>query len=516
MRSANGVTTYTPRASVGSSDTHADAGNARVIDNPSARLKTSEDTNAVKGPVRISGTHPTVSQINTARSGLSGINKRPLPAGQVSAGFDGRYTVNAANGRKFDVRPDGTLASFHKPGETANFRGNGKLASLHTGTLDIEHGAHGERTIVTQRPDHSIVVSTGRRSGYVERPVVHNGHAYIQRTYVSGGKSFSRTYTAYNFHGQTLDHYVPEDYYAPEFYGWAYYPWDAPAAYAWDWSGLAWYGCDQGYFSPLHTYPGAASWLTDYLLGQTLAAGYYADAPASGCPGDDAQADDAGVDADATGDDLDAQSDTPISPDIQQAIADEVQQQLAYENAASTQPDPATASNLTDLPQVLTPNHVFVVSQPLNIFTADSQSCALEAGNVLRLIAAPAVDAAAADLTVVSSRKGDCPVGVHVTVALQDLEEMQNNFRAQLDSGLQTLHSQQGQGRIAHSALLCHRSTAEAGRRASGRYTVCAGATGRTAETCQPGRGWRQPNGLCQPAIAFSCGALLMKTMETK
>ncbi len=250
------------------------------------------------------------------------------------------------------------------------------------------------------------MVSTGRRSGYVERPVVHNGHAYIQRTYVSGGKSFSRTYTAYNFHGQTLDHYVPEDYYAPEFYGWAYYPWDAPAAYAWDWSGLAWYGCDQGYFSPLHTYPGAASWLTDYLLGQTLAAGYYADAPASGCPGDDAQADDAGVDADATGDDLDAQSDTPISPDIQQAIADEVQQQLAYENAASTQPDPATASNLTDLPQVLTPNHVFVVSQPLNIFTADSQSCALEAGNVLRLIAAPAVDAAAADLTVVSSRKG--------------------------------------------------------------------------------------------------------------
>jgi hypothetical protein len=86
------------------------------------------------------------------------------------------------------------------------------------------------------------------------------------------------------------------------------------------------------------------------------------------------------------------------------------------------------------------------VSQPLNIFTADSQSCALEAGNVLRLVAAPAADAAAADLTVVSSRRGDCPAGVQVTISLQDLEEMQNNFRAQLDSGLQTLHSRQGQG----------------------------------------------------------------------
>lgn len=448
VRSANGVTTYTPRASVGSSVTHADAGNSRTIGEPAARLNTNDGINTGKGPARIPGSHPTVSQINTARSGLTGINKRPIPSGQVSASSDGRFTVNTANGRKFDVRPDGTLASFHKPGESANFRANGHLASLHTPTLDIEHGAHGERTIVTHRPDHSTVVSTGRHSGYVERPVVHGGHSYIQRTYVSGGKRFSRTYTTYKFHGHALDHYVPGAYYAPAFYGWAFYPWDAAATCAWGWAALAWYGCDQGYFSPSGTYPGAANWLTDYLLGQTLAAGYDADASASGCPSDGAQADDSGDDADAqaAGDDLDAQTDTPISPDIRQAIADEVDQQLAYENAASTQPDPATASSLTDLPQVLTPNHVFVVSQPLNIFTADSQSCALEAGNVLRLVAAPAADAAAADLTVVSSRRGDCPAGVQVTISLQDLEEMQNNFRAQLDSGLQTLHSRQGQG----------------------------------------------------------------------
>jgi len=33
-----------------------------------------------------------------------------------------------------------------------------------------------------------------------------------------------------------------------------------------------------------------------------------------------------------------------------------------------------------------------------------------------------------------------------VTISLNDLQEMQNNFRAQLDSGLQTMHDQQGKG----------------------------------------------------------------------
>jgi hypothetical protein len=49
-------------------------------------------------------------------------------------------------------------------------------------------------------------------------------------------------------------------------------------------------------------------------------------------------------------------------------------------------------------------------------------------------------------LTVASSRRADCPAGVVVNLSLEDLQEMQNNFRAQLDSGLQTLHAQQGKG----------------------------------------------------------------------
>jgi hypothetical protein len=61
-------------------------------------------------------------------------------------------------------------------------------------------------------------------------------------------------------------------------------------------------------------------------------------------------------------------------------------------------------------------------------------------------MAVPPPDSVTADLLVVSSRKGDCPAGITVSVPLGDLQEMQNNFRAQLDSGLQALRDQQGKG----------------------------------------------------------------------
>jgi len=125
-------------------------------------------------------------------------------------------------------------------------------------------------------------------------------------------------------------------------------------------------------------------------------------------------------------------------------IAEEVQQQLAYENAAAAKPD--DAPTIAGLPQVLTPNHLFVVSQSLSVPTADGQQCGLAAGDVIKLVATPPEDSATADLVVVSSRKGDCPAGLTVSVPLESLQEMQNNFRAQLDSGMQTLHAQQGQG----------------------------------------------------------------------
>jgi len=459
VRISNGVTTYTPHASTGTSNTpagspatHANTYTPRDFSPTSASggathavysvpaASTAGTPGAGSSTLGAPGSQSVLHQVNTARAGLTGINKRSIPPGQVAVNADKSLTVTASNGRSYNLRPNGTLASYSAHGQTASFRSDGRLASLHTPTMDIARGPRGQRTVISQRPDHSRLVSTGAHRGYLERTVSYHGHDYLRRTYVSGGHSSTRAYSGYRYRGRIFYNYLPAYYYDPLFYGWAYYPWDRMAAYRWGWMGAAWFGCDSGYFDPADAYQSGAYWLTDYYLGETLEADFDAGAQA-GCAagGGDAAA---GYDSQED-EETYAPADTPITPEIKQMIAEEVQRQLAYENAAAAKPD--EAAEIDGLPQVLTAGHLFVASQALNVTTADGQQCALSAGDTIRLIATPPDDAVAADLIVVSSRKGDCPAGVLVSVPLESLQEMQNNFRAQLDSGLQALHAQQGQ-----------------------------------------------------------------------
>jgi hypothetical protein len=383
-------------------------------------------------------------QVNTARGGLGGVNSRPIPSGQVVVHPNQSLTVNASNGRNYNLRPNGTLASYSGHGQAATFRGNGHLASVHTSNMDIARGPRGQRAIISNRPGGGRLVSTGRNRGYLEHPVSYHGHNFTQRTYVRGGNRFTRDYVGYRYHGMMLNHYVPRFAYAPAFYGWAYYPWGAPVPYGWGWAGSPWFDFYAGFFSPSGYYADGPSWLTDYMLGQTMQDGYPADDQAGDAAQQDIDNGPQDSDAQLADDQISAQADTPITPDIKQMIAVEVKQQLAFENAGASKPDQAPA--LDGLPQVLVPNHLFVVDQVQNVSTADSQQCSLSVGDVIKLVAAPPDGAATADLTVLSSRKGDCASGLTVTVPLESLQEMQNNFRAQLDSGLQKLHDQQGKG----------------------------------------------------------------------
>jgi hypothetical protein len=378
-------------------------------------------------------------QVNGARGGLTGINQRPIPPGEVAVHPDGRLTVAASNGRNFNLRPNGTLASFSAHDHSAAFRGDGRLASVHAPGMGIERGPRGERTVIGERADHSRLVSSGARRGYYEHPISYHGHDYNRRNYVHGEHHFSREYAKYRYHGVELNHYVASATYAPAFYGWAYYPWDSVAAYAWGWASSAWFACNAGYFDPSNSYQSGANWLADYYLGGTLADAYDAGAQAGSCPGTGGGEAAGGEPADA---EVSATADTPITPEIKQMIAEEVKQQLAYENAAAAKPDQSFILN--GLPQALVPNHLFVVDDGQNGSTADGQTCWLSPGDVLKLTAAPAENATTGNLTVASSRRSDCPAGASVSLPIEALNEMLNNFRAQLDSGLKTLREQQG------------------------------------------------------------------------
>jgi len=377
-------------------------------------------------------------QVNTARGGLNGVNHRPIPSGQVAVHPNQSLTVTTANGRNYNLRPNGTLASYSGHGQSANFRSNGRLASLHTSHIDIARGPRGQRTIISERPGGRLV-SIGRHRGYFERPIVYHDHNFYQRTYVHGDHRYTRDYFRYHYHGREFYHYVPHVTYAPAYYGWAYYPWGDPANYSWGWDSSDWYSFYSSFFSPSDSYPSGEDWLTDDILGQTMQDGYPGDAQGTGDDQQDANTPD-------NGDDVTAQADTPITPDVKQMIAEEVKQQLAFENAAAQKPD--QAPTLDGLPQVMVPNHLFVVDQVQNVSTSDGQQCSLSVGDIIKLVAAPPDSATSADLMVVNSRKGDCAAGLTVSVPLESLQEMQNNFRAQLDSGLKALHDQQGKGGI--------------------------------------------------------------------
>ena len=385
------------------------------------------------------GSQAVLGQVNGARSVMRGANRRPLPQGQVTVHDNGGLTLNAG-GRRYEVRANGALASYRANGLTAAFRPDGRLRSLQTPDMEIRHGGRGGRVIAVHRPDHTVLVSTGPRSGYLERPLVLGNRSFIHRTYVFHGAASARFFRPYRYHGLTLPAYIAQAYYPAAFYGWMSYPWQRPVAYAWPWLGRPWYGMYRGYFAPAPYYPGAYLWLTDYVLAETMAAGYEDDSQ----PGDDASYTAASLPGDAelpADDELYADADTPIGAELKAAIAEELRQQIAAEVAMSNgDQDPSQV----DLPGSLKPNRLFVASQNLEVKTTGQRTCELSHGDVLRLIATPPEGASTASLRVVAGKRYDCPAGAQVTVSLQDLQEMQNDLRAQLDAGLDALCGGQG------------------------------------------------------------------------
>jgi hypothetical protein len=326
---------------------------------------------------------------------------------------------------------------------SATFRPGGRVATIHANGMTINHGLRGGRTIVAERNGRTIV-STGSRGGYVQRPYLNRGgRAYYQRTYVVGGRSYARVYRGYDYRGVRYYGYAPGYYYHPSFYGWAYNPWVAPVYYgpaAWGWVGTPWFGFYGGFFTPYPVYATASLWLTDYLIAADLQAAYQArlDANAGQAPADNYVAPPSGGPA--------ASNQTPLTPEVKQAIADEVQQQLAAEKAAAANPQAAPTS--AQVPDALNPaERVFVVATNLDVTAADSgQECSLTPGDVVMRLSDTPDDNQNVTASVQSSKRGDCATGQTVVIGVQDLQEMHNQFREQLDSGLKTLADKGGTG----------------------------------------------------------------------
>jgi hypothetical protein len=301
--------------------------------------------------------------------------------------------------------------------------------------------------VVTGRPG-ARVVSYGPRRGFVERQV---RPGYISRTYVAGGRSYAHVYRERQYHGLAYYGYVPGVYYGRGFYAWALTPWGTPVAYGWGGGFVApWFGFYAGYFTPYGTYASPDLWLTDYLIGQNLRLAYESQQAGNS---DQAPQPSTGAQQNAAN----------LSPEVKALIADEVRQQLAAEKAAALEPTSSTdqqpASGSEPVPPALR-QRFFVVSSNLDITTEANQACSLTPGDIIQRKGQDASADGGVTVEVVSSKPGDCAADSRAAVQLADLQEMHNQFREQLDSGLKTLADNQAKG-LPNAPAAAPRTVAE-------------------------------------------------------
>jgi hypothetical protein len=318
-----------------------------------------------------------------------------------------------------------TVHTPHGPATVVRGTG-GNIKTIHTGNgMTINHVAHGGRTVVSVH-NGTRVVTVGHGSGFIQHP---GRPGFTQRTYVNNGRVSVRIYQNHTYRGIGYQTYVPGGYFHAGFYGWAFNPWPGRIAFGWGWGNPPWfYG---GYFAPAPFYPSASLWLADYLLAANLQAAY----------ADQTDAGDQGAPPDNSG----AGGQVQLSDQVRQAIADEVQRQLAAENAAATNPQQVNQSSTGDqVPPALNPDdRIFVVSSNLSVVDGD-ESCDLTPGDVVSRVDDTPDGNQAVRVAVVSSKQSDCRLGAMPSVQVSDLQDMQNDMHAQMDSGLQTLAKDQG------------------------------------------------------------------------
>ena len=327
--------------------------------------------------------------------------------------------------------------------------------------MQINHGVHGGRTVVSEH-NGARIVTTGHRGGYVQRAyVTRGGRSYYSRTYVRGGVVRVGVYRGYNWGGHAYYGWRPGFYFHPGFYGWGWHPWGAPVYWgvgAWGWGGAPWWGFYGGWWNPYPVYAAPYFWLTDYLIATNLQAAYAARS--------EANADAMAADADASGgggggggDAAPAASNgVALTPEVKQAIAEEVKAQLAAQQAqadqssggqASAAPAPsgaAPAPTSGEVPPALDPaQRTFVVDSDVTV-VANGQECGLTAGDVVTRL----TDTPDSDQTVTASvsatKKGDCPSGQTVAIKVDDLQEMYNHFAENLQNGMTEMAKKQGTG----------------------------------------------------------------------
>ena len=414
------------------------------------------------GPTNMSNVH---GGTNASTHGPTNANMHGSANTHTTGNVAAGHNANAApahTGNMAHTGPNGHVAPNRTPpghqvslrgGGTANIRPNGQIRSINRNGMQIQHGVHGGRSIVSTH-NGARVVTTGRNGGYVQRNyVVRNGNTYVSRTYVVNNVSYTSVYRSYSYGGYCCYYgYAPAYYYHPVYYGWAYNPWPAPVYYGWGWGAAPWYGYyGPYYYEPYPVYPSAAFWITDWMIAASLQSAYAASVEVG-------QLDPLGPDFPLVAGlgmlpvAAEASKNVVLSKEVKDQLAEEIKTQLAADQteagkgkASGGDSGGGQASSGGTLPALDPKWRVFVVHNELSV-VADGNECSLTEGDVIKRIADTPDDDKNLEVRVLAGKKDDCAVGEQVSVSLDDLQEMHNHFREQISSGMDELSKKQGTG----------------------------------------------------------------------
>jgi hypothetical protein len=348
--------------------------------------------------------------------------------GQRTQPYDDRPgRIAGPDGRPRASQPARTFTT--RTGDVIHRDSGGQVRQVRTNTGTVVYRpVNGPRRVEMPRSGGGVVVASAPGHGYVQRPVVVRNTTIIKRTYIYNGAPHARLYRPRMYNGVSFAVYMPVHYYHPVFYSWVYNPWPRPIRYSWGWNSRPWYGYYGGYFSPYPVYASPTLWLTDFML-STILESAYEERMASR--------------AYASSQYYDPAPPEPMSPEVKQAIADEVRRQIDRERAEG-QANGSFDNAQDTVPFADNVPHVFVVNAALMV-DSNAGECSLGEGDVLQMTAPPRSGDTYGTVVVLASRGRACPKGSRVEVGLQELQEMQNQMRATLDRGMGDLQSRQGQ-----------------------------------------------------------------------
>jgi uncharacterized membrane-anchored protein len=385
-------------------------------------------------------------QTVTFKQKADGTHQVTAVQGKTSSGhaYQARYDESGRKKSMQVTKTDGSIvkSSFHKDGSSRS---------------------------EIKKPDGSRIVTDSKRGGYVQSsPRTVGGQTIVQRTYVNKTTvNVSNRVVVRNYYvGQTGYYgYAPSYSFWPGYYVYYRSPW-TPFYYtynSWGWYSNPWlfnpYNPYAYYFTPYPSYYGASYWIVDNILADLLAyhheneeleqrraLDYQTSQATSQLASQSAQTQQQATQI--------AAQQAVVNRQEKDIMANQVNQETTAQQSGTSFPlETALAKG---------GYRFYIGEETIDASyltrTGETAECSMDSGDIMTSSQPVLASMNAAtgklelplsvDMTVVTSKKGDCPATAVVTVATESLVNLKNDFAAKVNEKQVVLTQQGGKNGI--------------------------------------------------------------------